>query len=62
MLIPKAVWPAPVFNWVNVPVRGLPEKLVKVGIPFTSTVVPVTWPLLLIPFTLEPVAVPVSGA
>ena len=61
VLIPKAVWPAPVFNWVNVPVRGLPEKLVKVGIPFTSTVVPMTWPLLLIPFTLEPVAVPVSG-
>ncbi len=61
LLIPKAVWPVPVFNWVNVPLRGLPLKLVPVAAPFTSTVAPATWPVLLIPLALEPVAVPVSG-
>ena len=60
LLIPNAVWPAPVVNWVRV-VKGVPEKLVKVGAPFTSTVVPMTWPVLLIPFTLEPVAGGVRG-
>jgi len=60
LLIPNATWPAPVFSWVRV-VKGVPEKLVKVGAPFASTVTPTTWPVLLIPFTLEPVAVPVSG-
>src|SRR6516162_933617 len=60
LLMPNAVWPAPVFNWVRV-VKGVPEKLVKVGAPFISTVVPATWPVLLIPFTLEPVAGAVRG-
>jgi len=49
-----------VVNWVRV-VKGVPEKLVKVGAPFTPTVVPTTWPVLLIPFTLEPVAGGVRG-
>ena len=52
----------PVFKLGQLPgSAGCRTKLVPVGIPFTSTVVPVAWPVLLIPFTLEPVAVPVSG-
>ena len=61
LLIPKAVWPVPVLSWFNVAARGLPEKLTNVGAPFASTVTPTTVPLLLIPFTLEPVAGAVSG-
>ena len=59
LLIPKAIWPVPVFNWVVVP--GVPEKLVNVDALLISTVVPTAVPVLLMPFTLEPTAVPVRG-
>ena len=59
LLMPSAIWPAPVSNWLSAP--GVPAKLTEVDALFMLTVVPTTWPVLLMPFTLDPTAVPVSG-
>ena len=57
LLIPNAVWPAPVFN--GLVLIAVPVKLAPVGAPATSTSVPTTCPVLLMPFTFDPTPSPV---
>ena len=60
-LIPKADGRVADVQLGHRPGEGIGGEVGESGHPVHIEVVPTTWPLLQIPFMLEPVAVPVSG-